>query len=165
MDSVSPSDNSGSSVLSSLGRVQTPTLAIICKRYTENMNFVSVPYRQLQIGLAKDGKAITALSKEKIDSKTDANNIYASQQLFREAVISKVERKEVMQEPPLLYDLTTLQKEANSKHGFSADKTLSLAQKLYEQHKLITYPRTGSRYIPGDVFQEAGELIENLKSY
>ncbi|KAA6320152.1 DNA topoisomerase 3, partial [termite gut metagenome] len=149
----------------SLGRVQTPTLAIICKRYVENTNFVPVPYRQLQIGLAKDGKTITALSKEKIDSKTDANNIYASQQLFREAVISKVECKEVQQEPPLLYDLTTLQKEANSKHGFSAGKTLSLAQQLYEQHKLITYPRTGSRYIPGDVFQETGELIENLKSY
>lgn len=68
------------------------------------------------------------------------------------------------QEPPLLYDLTTLQKEVNSKHGFSADKTLSIAQKLYES-KLITYPRTGSRYISADVFDEIPQLIDNLKQH
>ncbi|KAA6299775.1 MAG: DNA topoisomerase 3, partial [Candidatus Ordinivivax streblomastigis] len=75
--------------------------------------------------------------------------------------MQSVEKKEVNQEPPLLYDLTTLQKEANSKHGFSADKTLSIAQKLYEA-KLITYPRTGSRYISADVFDEIPELINRL---
>ena len=68
-----------------------------------------------------------------------------------------------MQETPLLYDLTTLQKEANTKHGFSADKTLSIAQKLYEA-KLITYPRTGSRYIPEDVFAEIPALLLTLKN-
>jgi DNA topoisomerase-3 len=64
-----------------------------------------------------------------------------------------------------LYDLTTLQKEANTKHGFSADKTLSVAQQLYETHKLITYPRTGSRYISADVFDEIPQLIESLQNH
>jgi DNA topoisomerase-3 len=80
-------------------------------------------------------------------------------------LVQSVEKKEVSQEPPLLYDLTALQKEANKKHSFSADKTLSIAQKLYETHKLITYPRTGSRYISEDVFDEIPELIESLKTH
>jgi DNA topoisomerase-3 len=78
--------------------------------------------------------------------------------------VQSVEKKEVNQEPPLLYDLTNLQKEANSKHGFSADKTLSIAQKLYE-NKATTYPRTGSRYIPADVFDEIPGLIDSLKTH
>jgi len=78
--------------------------------------------------------------------------------------VQSVESKEVNQESPLLYDLTALQKEGNSKHGFTADKTLTIAQKLYEA-KLITYPRTGSRYISEDVFEIIPELIESLKSH
>ena len=78
--------------------------------------------------------------------------------------VKSVERKEVNQEPPLLYDLTTLQKEANTKLNFSADKTLSIAQKLYEG-KLISYPRTGSRYISQDVFEEIPERFINLEQY
>ena len=69
------------------------------------------------------------------------------------ATVTKAERKEKIEDTPLLYDLTTLQKEANAKHGFTAEQTLVIAQKLYEK-KLITYPRTGSRYIPEDVFAE-----------
>ena len=78
--------------------------------------------------------------------------------------VKSVECKEVNQEPPLLYDLTTLQKEANTKLNFSADKTLSIAQKLYEG-KLISYPRTGSRYISQDVFDEIPERISLLETY
>ncbi|CDE80946.1 dNA topoisomerase III [Bacteroides thetaiotaomicron CAG:40] len=78
--------------------------------------------------------------------------------------VKTVERKEVNQEPPLLYDLTSLQKEANTKLNFSADKTLSIAQKLYEG-KLISYPRTGSRYISQDVFEEIPERLVNLEQY
>jgi DNA topoisomerase-3 len=78
--------------------------------------------------------------------------------------VRSVEKKEVNQEPPLLYDLTALQKKANSRHGFSADKTLSIAQKLYEA-KLITYPRTGSCYISADVFDEIPDLINLLKQH
>jgi DNA topoisomerase-3 len=78
--------------------------------------------------------------------------------------ITAVEKKEVKQEPPLLYDLTALQKEANSKRGFSADKTLNIAQALYEGKK-ISYPRTGSRYISADVLDEIPHLIASLCSH
>ena len=74
------------------------------------------------------------------------------------ATVTKAERKETTEETPLLYDLTTLQKKANAKHGFTAEQTLEIAQKLYEK-KLITYPRTGSRYIPEDVFAEIPKLL------
>ena len=79
-------------------------------------------------------------------------------------VVKSVERKEACQEPPLLYDLTTLQKEANTKLNFSADKTLSIAQSLYEK-KVMSYPRTGSRYIPEDVFDEMPERVALLGQY
>ncbi len=149
----------------SLGRVQTPTLAMICSRYLENKHFIPAPFWQLQITSSKDGQTIVAISKERIeDGKIKAHAIYDNQQQFKEAKVERVEKKEVNQEPPLLYDLTTLQKEANSKHGFSADKTLSIAQKLYED-KLISYPRTGSRYISDDMFPEIGGLINQLKNY
>ena len=78
--------------------------------------------------------------------------------------MKSVERKETSQEPPLLYDLTTLQKEANTKLNFSADKTLSIAQSLYEK-KVMSYPRTGSRYIPEDVFDEMPERVAMLGQY
>ena len=79
-------------------------------------------------------------------------------------MVKSVERKEAAQEPPLLYDLTTLQKEANTKLNFSADKTLSIAQSLYEK-KVMSYPRTGSRYISEDVFEEMPERIALLERY
>ncbi|KAA6314203.1 DNA topoisomerase 3, partial [termite gut metagenome] len=126
----------------SLGRVQTPTLAMICKRYMENKNFVSTPFWQIRVQTEKSGISFAAVSKEKYESKDLANEIFRQLQESKTVSVQSVEKKEVNQEPPLLYDLTTLQKEANSKHGFSADKTLSIAQKLYEA-KLITYPRTG----------------------
>ena len=80
------------------------------------------------------------------------------------ATIVKVEKKEKVENPPLLYDLTTLQKEANTKHGFTAEQTLDLVQKLYEA-KLVTYPRTSSRYIPEDVFAEVPLLFERLSAH
>jgi len=80
------------------------------------------------------------------------------------ATVTKAERKEKTEETPLLlYDLTTLQKEANAKHGFTAEQTLEIAQKLYEK-KFITYPRTGSRYIPEDVFAEIPKLLAFIGS-
>jgi DNA topoisomerase-3 len=147
----------------SLGRVQTPTLAMICKRYQENKNFSPVPYWQIRVQTEKSGIPFVVISREKYDSKESASSVFGNLQ-GSSLLVQSVEKKEVNQEPPLLYDLTTLQKEANSKHGFSADKTLSIAQKLYEA-KLITYPRTGSRYISADVFDEIPELISRLKQY
>jgi hypothetical protein len=102
-------------------------------------------------------------SVEKWKEKAPAEAAYKALDTQRAVSVTKVERKETVQEPPLLYDLTTLQKEANTKHGFSAEKTLSLAQKLYEA-KAITYPRTGSRYIPEDVFGEIPALLRAQKN-
>lgn len=148
----------------SLGRVQTPTLVMICKRFLENKHFVSVPFWQVSVQTGKSDVPFSALSKEKYEQEGKANEVLRLLQDGKTITVKSVERKEVNQEPPLLYDLTTLQKEANSKHGFSADKTLSIAQKLYEA-KLITYPRTGSRYISVDVFDEIPQLIKNLENH
>ena len=147
----------------SLGRVQTPTLAMICKRFLENKNFAPVPFWQIRVRTEKSGISFPVISREKYDDKEYANTVFQTLK-GKSLKIRSVEKKEVNQEPPLLYDLTTLQKEANSKHGFSADKTLSLAQKLYES-KLTTYPRTGSRYISTDVFDGIPELINGLKTH
>ena len=148
----------------SLGRVQTPTLAIICARYLENKSFTPQTYFQLKLHTAKDATLFAALSLEKFNSRADADILYASVTDAQDVQVVKVERKEVNQSPPLPYDLTALQKEANSKHGFSADKTLSIAQGLYES-KLITYPRTGSRYISSDILPEIPSLIRSLSTY
>jgi DNA topoisomerase-3 len=148
----------------SLGRVQTPTLAMVCSRYWENKQFVSEAFWQLHV--STDGKdkdeVLTFSSDDKWKDKQPAESFYQVIRNSGTITITKVERKETTQETPLLYDLTTLQKEANTKQGFSADKTLSIAQKLYEA-KLITYPRTGSRYIPEDVFAEIPALLLTLK--
>ena len=148
----------------SLGRVQTPTLAMVCSRYWENKQFVSEAFWQLHV--STDGKnkdeVLKFSSEDKWKDKQPAEEFYQAIRNSGTIIVTKVERKETTQETPLLYDLTTLQKEANTKHGFSADKTLSIAQKLYEA-KLITYPRTGSRYIPEDVFAEIPALLLTLK--
>lgn len=149
----------------SLGRVQTPALAMVCSRYWENKRFT--PEDVFQAHFATPGIEADAVVKfssaEKWKEKAAAEAAYRSLKAQGAATVTKVERKETVQETPLLYDLTTLQKEANTKHGFSADKTLSIAQKLYEA-KLITYPRTGSRYIPEDVFAEIPALLLTLKN-
>ena len=148
----------------SLGRVQTPTLAMVCSRYLEYTNFTPIPYWDLRLDTFSGNKTFSAITKERIDSRSIAKELYEKQKQQKTVIVQSVEKKEVSQEPPLLYDLTTLQKEANSKHGFSADKTLSITQKLYES-KFITYPRTGSRYISDDVFMEVPELIRKLVDY
>lgn len=148
----------------SLGRVQTPTLAMVCSRYLENKNFVSIPYWQLRTEVVKDNISFSILSKDKIENKQKANELYQTIQNENHIKVQSVECKEVNQEPPLLYDLTTLQKEANIKHGFSADKTLSIAQKLYES-KFTTYPRTGSRYLSDDVLETIPQLLTTLHTH
>ena len=148
----------------SLGRVQTPTLAMICSRYLENQHFLSTKYWQLRLQTEKDEKSFSANALDKFDSQETGQNTLLRLQKQTQLIVQSVESKEIQQESPLLYDLTTLQKDGNSKYGFSADKTLTIAQKLYEA-KLITYPRTGSRYISEDVFETIPELIQSLKSH
>lgn len=148
----------------SLGRVQTPTLAMICSRFLENKDFKPQTYFQIKLHTAKDAIRFAAISTERFGTKQDADTILERIRSAESVSVLNVETKQAGQEPPLLYDLTTLQKEANSRHSFSADKTLSVAQSLYEA-KLISYPRTGSRYISDDVFAEIPTLIGQLSGY
>ena len=148
----------------SLGRVQTPTLMMICSRYLENKDFTPQTYYQLKVTAEKDGTPFTAISELRYDSLPDATAALAAVTDTSAVTVADVQRKEVCQEPPLLYDLTTLQKEANGRHGFSADKTLSIAQSLYEK-KVLSYPRTGSRYLSDDVFDEIPDRIALLEQY
>lgn len=148
----------------SLGRVQTPTLMMICSRYQENKNFTPQTYYQIKITAEKDGTPFSALSEHKYETLSAVNTALSGITATGTVFTSEIERKEVNQEPPLLFDLTTLQKEANSKLGFSADKTLSIAQSLYEK-KSLSYPRTGARFISDDVFDEIPSRIALLEQY
>ena len=148
----------------SLGRVQTPTLVMICDRYLENKNFVPTKFWQLKASTASGGIGFTAQSTARWEQQPEAIAALQRAKDAGQLVVKSVERKETAQEPPLLYDLTTLQKEANTKLNFSADKTLSIAQSLYEK-KVMSYPRTGSRYISEDVFEEMPERIALLERY
>ena len=145
----------------SLGRVQTPTLAMICRRYLEHQGFSSVPFWRLQAIVQKDGVPLQTTCTEDFATEREAQTAFATLSRQSSLVATSVSRKVAAMPPPLLYDLTTLQKEANRQLGFSADKTLSLAQSLYEK-KVTTYPRTGSRYISQDVFEEVDGLLQKL---
>ena len=143
----------------SVGRVQTPTLGMVCERYWENRRFTPEAFWQLHIAVDGNNDGTVKLSSsEKWKEKEPATALYNKVKEIGAATVTKAERKEKTEDTPLLYALTTLQKEANAKHGFTAEQTLEIAQKLYEK-KLITYPRTGSRYIPEDVFAEIPKLL------
>jgi len=154
--------SSGTRSVLSLGRVQTPTLAMICSRYLENKNFVPEPFYQVSIMLDKNGQLFKAVTDEKFKTKEEAQLIV--DQVQPTGNILNVEAKPRKEPPPLLHDLSSLQQEANKKKGFTADQTLTLLQNLYES-KLVTYPRTGSRYIGDDVFAGVPNLIEKLKDH
>jgi DNA topoisomerase III len=135
----------------SLGRVQTPTLALIVKREREIQAFVPEPYWLVHAtfdpryqGLWFEGDETRIMKQER------ANEIVAKTS-GNEGIVEKVERKEQSERAPLLYDLTSLQRDANRRFGFSARRTLQAAQSLYEGKKAITYPRTNSRYLSGDL--------------
>ena len=148
----------------SVGRVQTPTLAMVCARYWENRRFTPEAFWQLHLAVKDEGEDVVKFtSEEKWKDGDTANGLYKRiKETCKEIRIVQVERKQKTEEPLLLYDLTTLQKEANSRYGFTAEQTLAIAQKLYEA-KLITYPRTSSRYIPDDVFETIPKLLEKLQ--
>ena len=145
----------------SLGRVQTPTLAMVCRRYIENRDFSSVPYWKLSVLTEKEGVSLKAIGSADYESEALAQTALAALRSQSQLTVETVTRKVMHTAPPLLYDLTALQKDANRRHGFSADKTLSIAQSLYEK-KITTYPRTGSRYISEDVFEEVPVLLRKI---
>lgn len=142
----------------SLGRVQTPTLAMVCRRYIENRDFSSVSFWKLSALVENEGMSLKAIGSTDYENEALAQTALASLRSQSQLKVESVARKVGHTSPPLLYDLTALQKETNRRHGFSADKTLSIAQSLYEK-KITTYPRTGSRYISEDVFEEVPALL------
>jgi DNA topoisomerase-3 len=155
------SNFNGKSELYSVGRVQTPTLAFIVGRENEINNFVPEKFYQVQatfdstvgtyqgLWVGTDGFRIA----EEKEAKAIANKV-----INQQGVIDKVDKKLVKEKSPLLHDLTSLQRVANTKYGLTADQTLKIAQSLYES-KLITYPRTSSQYLSTSV---ANEISEHL---
>lgn len=147
----------------SLGRVQTPTLALICKRYLDNKNFTVKKYWQIQLMHNKAQVDFKSISAIKWDEKQLADDTLKAIQRGATATVTSVEIKSVTEQPPLLFDLTGLQKEANKRLKLSAEATLNIAQSLYEK-KFITYPRTGSKYIPEDMWAEIPNLVRALQN-
>ena len=143
----------------SLGRVQTPTLALIVNRDLAIAAFIPQDYWEIEASFeVAGGTRYTGLWHEGSTTRlTEAEpaEAIAAAASGRPGVVESLETKPQVEQPPLLYDLTTLQREANSRFGFSATRTLGAAQALYDQHKLLTYPRTNSRYLSGDM---AGQL-------
>jgi DNA topoisomerase-3 len=157
----------------SLGRVQTPTLAIIARREEEIRAFQPEPYWLVDAKFAASAQLpdapssgerayvghFHAANKPRIASAEEAAAIVQACE-GRIGTITKLEKKEQREKAPMLYDLTTLQREANNRYGFSAKRTLSAAQRLYEEHKALTYPRTNSRYLPSDMVEEIKPIAE-----
>jgi DNA topoisomerase-3 len=152
----------------SLGRVQTPTLAIIARREEEIRAFTPEPYWLVDARFEPSGDPqrrydgrFHAGAKPRLPTAAQALEIVAA---VRDGAgeITKVEKREVTEKPPMLYDLTSLQRDANTRFGFSARRTLGAAQRLYEEHKALTYPRTNSRYLTSDMAEEIKPTAEQV---
>ena len=154
-------------VLLSIGRVQTPTLAILVKRRLEIERFVPVEYYTVTAdfgdyqGVWFDEKAEDEKVSHRIPDQETAQRI-VSKVKGQEAAVQSVSREEKKELAPQLYDLTSLQRDANRLLGFTADKTLKIAQSLYEKWKVLTYPRTDSRYLPLDMLPRARQTLLKL---
>src|SRR6188508_501782 len=136
----------------SLGRVQTPTLGMIVKREREIQAFVPEPYRLVHATFQPPYQGIWFEGDEtRIFGDLSRADAIVAKVSGVDGTVEKVERKEQSERAPLLYDLTSLQRDANRRYGFSARRTLQAAQSLYEGKKAITYPRTSSRYLSGDM--------------
>ncbi|MHC1786309.1 MAG: DNA topoisomerase III [Christensenellales bacterium] len=153
--------------LLSLGRVQTPTLALLVRRAREIRDFVPEEYYTLRADFG-DYQGLwfdPAIKEEKLNSRLPgkaAAEEKAKRVRHQPARVASLIREEKREPPPQLYDLTTLQRDANKRLGFTADKTLKVAQSLYETRKAITYPRTDSRYLPHDMVPRVYKTMEAL---
>ncbi|MGB2953190.1 MAG: DNA topoisomerase 3 [Gaiellaceae bacterium] len=147
----------------SLGRVQTPTLAMIVLREREIQAFTPEPYRlvRAQFDPRYEGLWFEGDETRIFGDLTRADQIVEKVN-GKDGTVEKVERKEQSERAPLLYDLTSLQRDANRRFGFSARRTLQAAQSLYEDKKAITYPRTSSRYLSGDMVPLLKPTAETL---
>ena len=146
-------------VLLSIGRVQTPTLSMLVRRRREIDQFVPSLYYTVKADFGGyTGDYIGDDDEKKIENREKAQ-IIADRVAGREGFVSEIKKENKTERPPLLYDLTSLQRDANNRFGFTAKKTLELAQKLYEEHKLLTYPRTDSRYLSHDMLQPVRKIL------
>ena len=135
-----------------IGRVQTPTLAMLAERQAKIQNFVKEPYYKVELS----GAGVVAVS-EQMAQEQDADTVQAACD-GQCAVVGSIERKRVEKKPPKLYDLTTLQREANRYYDLTASQTLQAAQELYEE-KLVTYPRTDSQFVTEDMRKTVESLV------
>jgi DNA topoisomerase III len=148
----------------SLGRVQTPTLALVARREEEIRAFVPEPYWLVEARFeATEQRRYTGryLGGKRLPSEEEAQAIVDAVR-DQAGEITKLEKSEQRDQPQLLYDLTSLQRHANSLYGFSARRTLAAAQRLYEDHKALTYPRTNSRFLTGDMVAEIKPTVEQV---
>jgi DNA topoisomerase III len=150
----------------SLGRVQTPTLAILARREEEIRAFVPEKYWLVDAGFEADGQRsyqgrFHDGAQPRLGSAEEAQAI-ADAVRGRRGHITKLEKTKRMERAPLLYDLTSLQRDANTRFGFSARRTLAAAQRCYEEHKALTYPRTSSRYLTSDMVAEVKPTARNV---
>lgn len=149
-------------VLLSIGRVQTPTLALIVEKQKEIDAFVSKDYFEVQTDFGGfQGFWIDEEEQTKIENEEQAKGISKKVE-GQNALVTKVDKEEKRLPAPLLYDLTELQRECNKKFGYSAKKTLDIAQGLYEKRKFITYPRTDSRYLSDDMKGKVQSTMKRL---
>lgn len=144
-----------------VGRVQTPTLALIVDRYKAIEDFIPAPFWQLE-GVFTDIKAMWF--KGSINRFTTLEEAQATKARLEGAtgVVTKLETNRKQEDRPLLFDLTELQREANRRFGYTAQETLTKAQSLYETHKLLTYPRTDSRYLSADMKAGLPDLLKKM---
>ena len=157
----------------SIGRVQTPTLALVVKRDHDIENFVSKPFYELYIDLLASGISYRAKwqpSDKYLNGEEYVMTRVPVQQLavyvkHMDAKVISYKREIKTSYAPLLFDLTSLQKQANKTWGYSAAKTLDIAQQLYEKYKAITYPRTDCRYLPDSQFTSAENIIRNITDF
>lgn len=148
----------------SCGRVQTPTLAMIAKREADIQAFTPVPYYGIRAVV--DGMTLTWQDKKSKQTRTfnqDVTSRLLKNLQGKQAVVAELKKTAKKSFAPALYDLTELQRDAHKRFGFSAKETLSVLQKLYEQHKLVTYPRTDSRFLSSDIVPTLKDRLEGME--
>ena len=146
-----------------VGRVQTPTLALIVERQQAIDNFQAAPYYQLQGHFGSIRALWHRGNVNRLEQKEDAVKLQ-KELTGMDGTVTKLDTSRKNEDRPLLFDLTELQREANRRFGYTAQETLSIAQSLYEKHKFITYPRTDSRYLTTDMKPQIPQLLKKIAS-
>ena len=149
--------------LLSLGRVQTPTLTLICQRFLSNKNFETTPYFVAQL-LVEDSKGnkFKTLYESSFDKKEGCQILIDG---LSSLELSNIIEKDIKESAPTLFDLTLLQRESNNRFGYSAQLTLDTAQALYEKHKVLSYPRTASNYLSDDMYSIIPGLMKMVSNF